>query len=330
MKLGEKDSSGRSKPIAIEGSEFAILCDTIIPAVGQEIDIEFVDQDLLKPIKNSFETKIPNVFIGGDALNGGLSVIAAIADGRKVAQIIIDKSGIDFDTKKVSERPKTDYKQLMIRKSKRIKAQHVNELDLNKRTDFSLISSSLGIEETINEANRCLLCDELCNICTTVCPNLAFFAYKSDPIRVVNKEGTAIFNLKQETQILHIADWCNMCGNCNTFCPTAGAPYEQKPHLYLNKSAFTEANEGYYFIYTDLEQSLLYKNNGEIHSFAENPINYSYITKAFSAEIEKQTFKIQNISYRNPEVKIELSKAIEMSIILEGARQFFGVNRNEK
>jgi len=326
MKLGEKDAAGREKPEPIENSEFEIKCDTIIPAVGQEIDIDFIDKDLFKTSGNTYETKIPNVFIGGDALNGGLSAIAAIADGRKVAQIIINKTGIDFDTKGVSERPKTDYKQLMIKKTKRIKAQNIKELDLDKRNDFRLIVSPLSIEETINEANRCLLCDELCNICTTVCPNLALVAYSTNPLQIRDVNGELLFDLKQATQILHIADWCNQCGNCNTFCPTTGAPYEQKPHLYLNKSAFTQANEGYYFIYTDLEQSLLYKNGDEIHSFAENPINYSYITKAFSAEIEKQTFKIQSINYRNQDKKIELSKAIEMSIILDGARQFFGVN----
>jgi hypothetical protein len=95
----------------------------------------------------------------------------------------------------------------------------------------------------------------------------------------------------------------------------------------MNKTIFNIADEGYYFIYTELEQTLLNKNGNEIHSFAENPINYSYITKAFTSELEKQTFKIQKVIIRDPDKKVELPKAIEMSIVLEGARQFLGLNK---
>jgi putative selenate reductase len=329
MKLGDKDAGGRAAPISIEGSEFELDCDTIIPAVGQEVSFDFIDMNMLKSSDSIYSTQISNVFIGGDALNSGLSVIAAIGDARKIAQIIIHKSGIDFETKKSSERPKAEYRELMIKKTKRIKIHNINQLNKNVSDNFGLVLSPLSIAETSMEASRCLLCDELCNICTIVCPNLALFAYQTNPIKKLNEKNEIIFELKQGTQILHITDWCNSCGNCNTFCPTSGAPYEHKPHLYLNKTAFGKAVEGYYFIYTELEQTLLYKNESEIHSFAENPINYSYITKAFSAQIEKQSFKIQDITYRNSDEKISLAKAIEMSIILDGARQFFGVEKKK-
>jgi putative selenate reductase len=330
MELGEKDSSGRSKPVPIEGSEFDLTCDTIIPAVGQETDIDFVSSQLLKTKEGSYETQIPNVFIGGDALNGGVSAIAAIGDGRKAAQMIIDKSKIEFFTKKESVRQKTDYQNLMIKRTYRIKGIQTNKLSINNRNNFNLIETALTKEETIVEASRCLLCDELCNICTTVCPNLALFAFHTVPFEVVDKSGNQIFRLKQSTQILHIADWCNMCGNCNTFCPTSGAPNEEKPHLYLNKTAFNQADDAYYFIFTEDEQTLLYKNGTDIHSFAENPINYSYITKAFTAQIEKQTFKIQNVKYRIPDMQVDLAKAIEMNVILNGAKQFFGIDTFNK
>lgn len=325
MKLGNKDAGGRPKPIAIEGSEFEILCDTIIPAVGQEPNLDFIDKTLLKTHEGGFETQLPNVFIGGDALNGGLSVIAAIGDGRKVAQQIINKCGLEYDTKTNSTRIKADYRQLMIKKAKRIKALEKHEIGLDERNNFDLIVKPLNVEETVKEASRCLLCDELCNICTTVCPNLALFAYQAKPFRQADKSGKIIFDLQQETQIIHIVDWCNQCGNCNTFCPTSGAPYKEKPHLFLNKNAFTQSDEGYFFIFTDEEQTILYKAGAEIHSFAENPENYSYITKAFTVQLEKQTFEIQQISKRINDQELNLSKAVEMKVILDGARQFFGV-----
>jgi putative selenate reductase len=325
MRLGDKDASGRRIPVPILNSEFEILCDTIIPAVGQGTDLHFISAELLKTKQGEFETHVPNVFIGGDALNGGVSVIAAIGDGRRVAQIMIDRSEIEFKTKKESIRPQAGYRELMIRKSKRIKAIPLNKTNSGQRNNFNLILKPLSADETISEASRCLLCDELCNICTTVCPNLALYAYQANPFQLSGTDGKLKFVPNQKTQILHIADWCNECGNCNTFCPTSGAPYKDKPHLFMNKKAFSQADDAYYFIYTNEEQTLLYKKGSEIHSFAENPINYSYITKGFSAQIKKQSFEIQSIQYRNSGGKINLIKAIELKVILDGAKQFFGL-----
>ncbi|MCK7491288.1 MAG: FAD-dependent oxidoreductase [Comamonadaceae bacterium] len=42
MKLGEFDRSGRRKPVAIAGSEFALAIDTIVPAISQSTDASFI------------------------------------------------------------------------------------------------------------------------------------------------------------------------------------------------------------------------------------------------------------------------------------------------
>jgi len=39
MTLGEPDDSGRRRPIPIEGSEFLIEADMVIPAIGQVVDL---------------------------------------------------------------------------------------------------------------------------------------------------------------------------------------------------------------------------------------------------------------------------------------------------
>lgn len=330
MKLGPKDGSGRKMPVPIAGSEFDIECDTIIPAVGQETDIQFIAPDLLKTKTRPYETGIPNVFVGGDALNGGVSVIAAIGDARRVAQIIIDRSEIDFKTKTGSLRQAGKYHDLMVKRSRREWAVREQKTEAGKRNNFEIVLKPLSREETIAEASRCLSCDELCNICTTVCPNLALFAYQAKPFKLLDNQGNKIFEIQQSTQILHIADWCNLCGNCETFCPTSGAPHQEKPSLYLNKTAFNQADQAYYFIFTEDEQTLLFRKGAEIHSFAENPINFTYITKGYTAQINKQNFEIQHIQYRDKESTITLAKAAEMSVILEGARQFFGLLNNHK
>jgi putative selenate reductase len=38
-----------------------------------------------------------------------------------------------------------------------------------------------------------------------------------------------------------VGDFCNECGNCNTFCPTAGAPYQDKPRFWIDRDGFAEA-----------------------------------------------------------------------------------------
>ena len=45
----------------------------------------------------------------------------------------------------------------------------------------------------------------------------------------------------QSRQILHVADLCNECGNCATFCVHSGKPFADKPRLFLSRAAFDEA-----------------------------------------------------------------------------------------
>jgi putative selenate reductase len=335
MKLGEKDESGRARPIKIPNSDFELDVDTIIPAIGQEIDIDFLSSSNLKTKKGSYETLEHNVFIGGDALRGASSVINAIGDGRKAAQEIIDKIGINFQTNKKFTREQQIPVQLIENKTKRILSQSLVERSLSDKNNFDMISTTLTKEAAMEEASRCLLCDEICNTCVTVCPNLAFFSYEIKPVtfklqkaitsgkKITIIEGST-FEVKQKHQILHIADWCNQCGNCNTFCPSSGAPYLEKPHLYLVKEIFEQEKDGYF-----------------IDSIDERTVIQHYFKKQlFKLEVSNQfTFfstshcmiKLKNNDLRIIDIKvnkktnseIDLKIAAKMSIILKGANAFF-------
>jgi putative selenate reductase len=331
MRLGEKDASGRARPVKIPGTEFKIALDTVIPAVGQDIAIDFLAKKQLKTKANSFETQIPKVFIGGDALNGGLSIIAAVGDGRKVAQEIIDKSGIDYQTRPENKRAESRLNSLMVKKTIKTKATKPTETALSDRNNFKLISTTLTKEQAIEEASRCLLCDEICNICVTVCPNLAFHPYEIEPVKyrltklnVSNgktefTEGKT-FEVKQKHQILHITDWCNQCGNCDTFCPTSGAPYKEKPHLHLTKESFDLNPEGYF--YSAKEKILTYKTNEQIHKLSENKLGYLYENKQIKIILDKKTFRIGKFELKESTTEITLQTAAEMSIILKGVESF--------
>jgi putative selenate reductase len=51
----------------------------------------------------------------------------------------------------------------------------------------------------------------------------------------------------QTTQILHIDDFCNECGNCETFCIHEGKPYTVKPTLFSGEQTFSASdNSGFY------------------------------------------------------------------------------------
>jgi glutamate synthase (NADPH/NADH) small chain len=100
MKLGEPDSSGRKKPIPIEGSEFKVEADAVIIALGSGTNpliaqnIEELKTDSAGRIKLSDadiqKTSKKGVFAGGDIVTGAATVISAMGAGKKAALGIHD------------------------------------------------------------------------------------------------------------------------------------------------------------------------------------------------------------------------------------------------
>ncbi len=96
MELTEFDSGGRRRPVPVEGTEFKIEADMIIPAVSQYSDLPFIKKDEVEVTKwgtfvtdkDTLMTRLDGVFAGGDVARGSDTVITAIADGKKVAKSI--------------------------------------------------------------------------------------------------------------------------------------------------------------------------------------------------------------------------------------------------
>lgn len=336
MILGEKDDSGRAKPIEIQDSEFDLTADTIIPAIGQDLDIDFAKSDDLATVGGSYQTKLENIFIGGDALRGASTAINAIGDGRKAAQEIIDKAGIDFNTNQETNRLEQSHNQLMIKKSERIMPQFIVETNINDRKNFNLVSTTLTEEEAIKEASRCLLCDEVCDICTTVCPNLAFHSYDVTPVKYqlqnisIIDENTKvsegnIFEIKQKHQILHIADWCNQCGNCDTFCPSSGSPYLDKPHLYLDKEAFDNNKDGYFLGMENEVHYLLGYNEKRLNKLTIINDILKFETNQVVVKLKSDNLRIVDVEVKEKlNFEMDLQFLAEMNLILQGAVSFYG------
>jgi glutamate synthase (NADPH/NADH) small chain len=95
MELGEPDASGRRKPRAVKGSEFAIPADVLLVAYGFDpvpfsglgdfAQIAVNDWGAIKTDTNQM-TNVPGVFSGGDAVRGPSLVVHAVRDGRKAAE----------------------------------------------------------------------------------------------------------------------------------------------------------------------------------------------------------------------------------------------------
>lgn len=330
--LGSTDGSGRPSPVAIPGSEFDIEADTLIPAVGQELDIDFCDPALLSTRMGSYETHIERVFIGGDALRGAATAIQAIGDGRKAAQEINDREKTGFNTRPSNTREPQTLEWHIKQRTRRMPGISPAETPLQDRRNFDLVTSALTAEQARCEARRCLLCDEFCNICATVCPNLALQSYEVTPVMIPTKkffyrdskwqvEPDTSLNLSQPYQILHIADWCNTCGNCNTFCPTAKAPYQEKPHIFISEKGFQEENEGFWLQKTGGPDKLHLKDNGEHHVIEIQNNSIIYTTGRLTVTFDTGTMQIKNYSISPGEGnEIRIDQFYRMWVVYQGIR----------
>lgn len=333
--IKSEESNRKAPPELIPNSEYEIPCDTIIAAIGQSIDIDFIPNELLQSNDITYKTKLKNIYIGGDALRGAATAIKAIADGRKVAESIINDW--EDDVKQSKPFPKRHSKrELILKKSKREYGIEVHELPINERKSFKMISTTFNAEEAKNEAQRCLYCDELCNICVSVCPNLANYSYEIVPQRIAlqkavkNEEGQIelyedeVFEIKQPYQILNIANFCNECGNCGTFCPTKSAPYKEKPKFYLTIESFNKAEEGYFISKHADKTVIIYKHQSQIATLSELEECFYYETSHVTAKFDKSTFRIKEINILTPcAAKVRFKDAAEMRFLLEGASPLF-------
>ncbi len=93
--LSEPDASGRRRPVPIEGTEFALECDMVIPALGQSrltsglpgIQVERGSIVVDRPTGRTSNAKY---FAGGDCVNGGREVVDAVADGKRAALAMVE------------------------------------------------------------------------------------------------------------------------------------------------------------------------------------------------------------------------------------------------
>ena len=173
MELGEPDESGRRRPIPIEGSEFAMEIDALIPAIGQESDwacltdecaCTLSDWGTLRVDPMTFQSDDPDIFSGGDAVTGAATVVEAIGAGKEAA-ISIHRfiQGEDLhENRQKSWEALQDVSTKGCENIPKEKMPHLNPSERMK--NFNEVQLGFSEEQVRKEANRCLACG-ICSEC---------------------------------------------------------------------------------------------------------------------------------------------------------------------
>jgi ferredoxin len=184
MKLGAADASGRPKPEPIPGSEFTIEVDTVIKAIGQRMRTELLGLFGIKPesgvveVSDEFQTGAPDCFAGGDAINGGATVVEAVRDGKLAARAI--------------DRYLTDQPRPAAQSIPQARVEQDNGTTRHLQGDYRLNTVPV-------------LCKG-CNVCITSCPTQTLFLNGSNRIAVDNA-NTCVFCGLCEARCPDFAIW---------------------------------------------------------------------------------------------------------------------------
>jgi putative selenate reductase len=147
----------------------------------------------------------------------------------------------------------------------------------------------------------CITCDK----CIPVCPNDANFTYHTGELRLtyrdveVRPDGAVVpigeeklFELTKADQIANFADYCNHCGNCDTFCPEYDGPYLKKPNFYGSEHAFEAGSPHDGFVLAGFPGSttLIGRIAGRVYKLEQlgNGGGYSYCDDVISVRISSE------------------------------------------
>jgi 2-oxoacid:acceptor oxidoreductase delta subunit (pyruvate/2-ketoisovalerate family) len=232
VELGEKDESGRRKPVAVPGSNFFIEADTVIIAAGEEIEVSFLPKGIEKRdgiilTQRDGSTGVKGIFAGGDLTSNQRTVAHAIGSGKKAAlaidcylqgknaeeairQILIGEgpSLSIFRHLHPEERPMNPhvvaFEELNTDYFETSKRQREQRAPVKKRIKgFGEITSDLTESIALKEAERCFSCGTCngCENCYVFCPDASI--------------------MKTEKILSHQVDYdfCKGCGICFAECP---------------------------------------------------------------------------------------------------------------
>jgi NADPH-dependent glutamate synthase beta subunit-like oxidoreductase len=187
------DENRRFNPAFYENSETVFDCDTVILAIGQAPNLDFIrlednvqisPRGLVQVNRDTLMTSAPGVFAGGDCAFGPRLIIDSVGDGKRAA------AGID-EYLRGGKHPEPQI-QVEVLDRWQMAADYMNKqrqvillLPLDRRTGMTEVELPYNEQEAMAEAQRCLKCyintilegsDAdgtdciLCGGCVDVCP----------------------------------------------------------------------------------------------------------------------------------------------------------------
>ncbi len=232
MELGEKDESGRRKPVPIANSNFFFEADNVIIAAGEEIEFSFLPKGLEKRegiilTQRDGSTDIKGVFAGGDLASNQRTVAHAIGSGKKAALAIdcyLNGKGSEEALRQIliGDGPSISMFRYL-HPQERLMNPHIVTFDelntdyfepsgrqretkglVKKRMKgFGEVTSGLTEGMALEEAGRCFSCGTCvaCENCYVFCPDAS-----------IVKIGEVLSH-----QVDY--DFCKGCGICFSECP---------------------------------------------------------------------------------------------------------------
>lgn len=224
MALGAVDERGRPRPVPVAGSDHTIAADTVIVAIGQEVELPAasVAQEKKRTARVDAETLATSangIFAGGDAVLGPASIIEAIAQGRTAAGAIDRFLGGSGIIDRPAARPTdSEVPQAMPRGTPR---NAWRTLPLAQRLDgFSLVEQAYDRPTATHEAMRCLSCDLRefdVEVNPAVCKDCG---YCREVCRLEVFKRSEQFNASgYRPAVAARAERCIGCLNCLYICP---------------------------------------------------------------------------------------------------------------
>ena len=245
-KLGSPDESGRRRPEPIPNSEFDITADTIITAIGESADLDWLPPEIQcengRIAVNLFgQTSQKHIFAGGDAALSDHNVATAIGSGKTAAcaidaflndldldslrdLITIGETGTisvsrylkqgDAHKKQPYSSKAASFEDLNTNYFKKTARQKIKTLDvINRTSSFDEVNQSLSPESTLSEAKRCFHCGvcNQCDNCYIFCPDIAILK---------NGSGEIGYQINM--------DYCKGCGICINECPRTAMIMEEE------------------------------------------------------------------------------------------------------
>ena len=264
MVLGDKDASGRPRPVD-SGEMISITCDLLVSAIGEKSSSPLLEG--LELEKAGDYSEGDHVFVVGDSVNGPTTVVRAMASARHAVDRCIDLTigemeeedddGCACEDDECSchdhhhehgeecgcgchdhDHDHEDDDDEMSDEEYTAKEDEYFSLLVDKKTHIARMEDGVEGKALLErEAGRCMECSYLCNRCVDVCPNRANVA--------IDMRDSGLFD--DPFQILHIDAYCNECGNCETFCPYDGGPYRRKFTLFSSEEDFLDStNDGFF------------------------------------------------------------------------------------